>query len=213
MSAPKQSMNVVIHSAFRRDLARFEAALAAFPAGSRARAEQLATAWANFRDQLREHHHSEETIFWPAIREVGADESMMAPLEAEHEAMLAALQVADAAMADLVAAPTDDHATAARNAMSGLRDCLQAHLDHEERALEPLLLANLTSAPVKRASKQMQRSQKPAAAGTFFAWLQDGAAPDDQAALAATVPAPVRFILTGLFGRTYRQRVASVWQN
>lgn len=213
MPATKQSMNVVIHSAFRRDLARFEAALASFPEGSRTRAEQLATAWANFRDQLRQHHDSEEALFWPALREVGADDSVMAPLEAEHEAMLAALQVADSAMDDLGAAPTHDHAMAARNAISGLRDCLQAHLDHEERTLEPLLLANLTSAPVKRASKLMQRSQKPAAAGTFFAWLQDGAAPDDRAALAATVPAPVRFVFTGLFGRTYRHRVATVWHD
>ena len=43
-------MNKAIHGAFRRDLTRFLDALDRFPAGDRRRAEQLATAWANFDD-------------------------------------------------------------------------------------------------------------------------------------------------------------------
>jgi hypothetical protein len=36
-----KTMNTIVHAAFRRDLARFDAGLAAFPAGSRSRADQL----------------------------------------------------------------------------------------------------------------------------------------------------------------------------
>jgi hemerythrin HHE cation binding domain-containing protein len=63
----QKSMNTIIHSAFRRDLARFEAALSAFPAGSRTRADQLGGAWNNFSLQLHDHHRDEETIFWPLL--------------------------------------------------------------------------------------------------------------------------------------------------
>lgn len=45
-------MNKAIHGAFRRDLDRFIAALETFSPGDRMRATQLATAWANFDDQL-----------------------------------------------------------------------------------------------------------------------------------------------------------------
>jgi len=47
-------MNKAIHGSVRRDLARFLDALDTFPDGDRARAEQLATAWANFDDQTPE---------------------------------------------------------------------------------------------------------------------------------------------------------------
>ncbi|MGH3601774.1 MAG: hemerythrin domain-containing protein, partial [Pseudonocardiaceae bacterium] len=65
-----QTMNTVIHVAFRRDLARFDHALAVFPAGSPSRADQLAGAWDNCAGQLRRHHHDEETIFFPTFRDL-----------------------------------------------------------------------------------------------------------------------------------------------
>lgn len=68
-----QTMNTIIHAGFRRDLARFDRALADFPIGSRARADQLATAWTNLAEQLHHHHRDEETIFFPAFRDLGVD--------------------------------------------------------------------------------------------------------------------------------------------
>lgn len=55
------SMNKAIHGAFRRDLERFTGALRTFPSGDMTRAQQLATAWANFDDQLSYHHQGEHT--------------------------------------------------------------------------------------------------------------------------------------------------------
>ena len=70
----EMSMNRVIHGAFRRDLQRFEDALAAFPDGDAGRAEQLWTAWANFDDQLTRHHVGEHEIAWPTLRQLGLSE-------------------------------------------------------------------------------------------------------------------------------------------
>ena len=78
-----QTMNTIIHAAFRRDLARFDAALGEFPDGSQERAAQLVTAWDNFAHQLHHHHQDEETIFWPAFRELGADEALTSDLGGE----------------------------------------------------------------------------------------------------------------------------------
>ena len=62
-----QTMNTIIHAAFRRDLARFDSALATFP-DTQDRADQLWTAWENYAHQLHQHHDDEETIFCPAMR-------------------------------------------------------------------------------------------------------------------------------------------------
>jgi hypothetical protein len=62
------SMNTVVHAAVRRDLQRFTKALEEFPAGSSQRAADLDRAWQHLDHQLYHHHHSEETIFWPAAR-------------------------------------------------------------------------------------------------------------------------------------------------
>ena len=48
-------------------------------------------------------------------------------------------------------------------------------------------------------------------AGTFFAWLQDGADVDARAALRLEVPRPVLFVLTNVAGRRYNQQIAPVW--
>jgi hypothetical protein len=48
-------------------------------------------------------------------------------------------------------------------------------------------------------------------AGDFFAWVQNGATPEERASLRATVPAPVIAIFSRIVGRRYRRTVAPAW--
>src|SRR5688572_6981331 len=121
------TMNTVIHAAIRRDVARFDAALATFPAGSQQRAEELTRAWKNFAFQIHHHHEDEETIFWPAFKALGADESLVSDLDGEHERMQRGLAAADSVMQELRAAPTASNAEAARAAINGLSTVLEEH--------------------------------------------------------------------------------------
>ena len=59
--------------------------------------------------------------------------------------------------------------------------------------------------------KQFGRDASPKQAGTFFAWLLDGASDAERETLRGSLPGPVLAILTGLFGRRYKRDVASVW--
>ena len=68
-----RTMNTVIHAAFRRDLDRLGGALERYPSDSRERADQLTAMWDNLAHQLHLHHQDEETLFWPAFRELGVD--------------------------------------------------------------------------------------------------------------------------------------------
>lgn len=203
-----KTMNTVIHAAFRRDLSRFDAALASSPTG--ARAEQLATAWDNLAFQLHHHHEDEETIFWPALRSLGAPTALSEELEGEHAQMLEALNAADAAVGTFRTSPDAGTASATRTAIAHLTDVLTAHLAHEEADMEPISAANHRSAQIKAAQGAVRKAHR-GNTGTLFAWLQDGADADAIRGLRREVPRPVLFLITRTVGRRYRRTVAPVW--
>lgn len=205
-------MNKAIHAAFRRDLGRFIDALGRFPAGNRQRAEQLATAWANFDAQLTIHHEGEHEIAWPALEAVGVSHDLLKQMDAEHDTMATALAGARTAMTALRGSASAEDAAAALTAMQELQRVTVVHLDHEEAEIEPVYLANKDSAPIKAMGREFAKVG-PVQGGTFFAWALDGAGPEESQAITGTVPKPVLVIISGVFGRGYRKSVAPVWRS
>jgi hemerythrin-like domain-containing protein len=209
MTAPI-TMNTVIHGAVRRDLDRLADALATLPDGDTARARDLARAFANLRLELTHHHEGEDTLIYPWLRQEGLAPDLLPVMEAEHAAMAAALAETDTALAALAAGGSAAELAAARASVARTREVVDVHLVHEESELEPVVVARMDSPGWKRVEKQL-RSQPPAVAGRFFAWVTDGMQDEHRAHLRETVPAPVVFVLTRTFGRSYRREVAPVW--
>ena len=204
------SMNKVIHGAVRRDLARFVAAFEAFPAGDVTRARRLADAWANFDAQLTEHHHGEHRIAWPALRQVGVSDELLDTLDSEHEAMAAALARAGGTVDALTRSPGQAEASQALAAFVELQTVTVRHLDHEEAEIEPVYQANRDAPEIKAMGRAFGKVS-PGQGGQFFAWILDGITPEAKSALTSEVPGPVLGILSGVFGRGYRSKVAPVW--
>jgi hemerythrin-like domain-containing protein len=211
-SHPRMSMNKTIHRAVRRDLARFRDALDAFRDGDRERAAALYRAWENFDDQLTDHHQGEHAVAWPALSAIGIAGSTIDTFDVEHEAMAADLATAGDAMARLRASASRSDADVAAAAMQRLQVTTLTHLDHEEAETEEPLTQKEGDPALKQMSRQFTRRSSPAKAGTFFAWMQDGATEEEMFALRANVPRPVLMLLSGLFGRRYRKEVATVWR-
>jgi hypothetical protein len=207
----EMSMNKAIHGAFRRDLDRFIAALSAFPPGDAARAHQLGTAWANFDDQLTHHHEGEHTIAWPALQEMGVSKDLLATMDAEHDVMAAALAEARTAMQALTRTAGVEEANAALAAVRELKTVTVAHLDHEEAQIEEVYLTKRDTPEMKAMGRAFGKVS-PARGGRFFAWVLDGASPEERAAVTREVPGPVLSIIGGIFGRGYRKDVAPVWR-
>src|SRR5664279_2885535 len=208
----EMSMNKLIHGAFRRDLARFIDALGRFPAGNRVRAAQLGAAWANFDDQLTVHHEGEHEIAWPALQSVGVSPELLATMDAEHGVMADALAETRTAMAALVRTADDEDAAAALAAFKGLQELTVKHLDHEEAELEDVYQTKRDT-PEIRAMGRAFGKVSPARGGRFFAWVTDGASPEEMAAITRDVPGPVFAIIGGVFGRGYRKNIAPVWKS
>ena len=205
-----QTLNTVVHAAFRRTITRFDGALAAFPDGSQPRADQLKRAWDFFEEELHHHHGYEEKYFWPALQQTDADLSAVAELDQEHEAMRQALQAATKEMATLALKPNSQNAVTARAAVARLGEVLLDHLAHEERDLEPISAAYQDSAPMQAALKQVKKAHFKSM-GNFVEFLQDGASEADRAAMRKELPAPVIFLFGKLAGRRYRHTIAPVW--
>lgn len=205
-----KTMNTIIHAAVRRDLARFDDALGSFVAGSQDRADQLSLAWDNFAHQLHHHHHDEETIFWPRLRELGAEESLVSDLGGEHTRMVTALDAASASMQTFHGDPSADNAQAARTAIAELNRTVEEHFAHEESDLEPFAASRMKTPQMKATQVDVRKAYK-GEAGTFMAWLMDSKDPDVATGLRHEVPAPVLFILGRVGGRDYNKRIAPVW--
>jgi hemerythrin-like domain-containing protein len=207
----EMSMNKAIHLAVRRDLSRFLDALDAFRDGDRARAEQLATAWANFNDQLTRHHEGEHETAWPALEAVGVDRELIAQMDDEHDRLAEALASAGKAIAALQGSASAADAAVARDAFVTLQTVAVEHLDHEEAELEPIYLSKRDDPAIKAMGREFGKISPPVA-GTFFAWVTDGATPEELASIKKNVPGPVLAIIGGIFGRKYRREVAPVWR-
>jgi hypothetical protein len=206
------SMNKAIHGAVRRDIDRLLAALGSFPEGDTRRAGQLGTAWDNLDDQLTRHHEGEHEIAWPALASVGVPQALLDTFDQEHEALAAALAETRRAMTTLRGSGSAADAQAARAAFEQLKSVAGSHLDHEEAEIEPVFAQHKDSPAMKEMGRKFGKVS-PAVGGRFFAWVMDGASPEEQAAITESVPKPVLAIIGGIFGRGYRRDIAPLWRS
>ena len=180
--------------------------------GTGVRTAALYRAWENFDDQPTDHHQGEHAVVWPALAAIGIAGSTIDTFDVEHEAMAADLAAAGEAMARLRSSASRSDADVAAAAVERLQVTTVSHLDHEEAVTEEPLKQKGDDPALKEMGKQFSRRSSPSKAGTFFAWMQDGATEEEMSALRANVPGPVLMVLGGLFGRRYRKEVATVWR-
>jgi hypothetical protein len=205
------SMNKIIHAAVRRDLVRTEQALRGLSDGDGERARQLQRAWQHLVKELTHHHEAEDSLAWPFLLSRGVDPELMAAMEAEHGAMKEALTQGSRAIDAVVADPTAACAREAADVLARSRTVVDAHLEHEERDVEPLLERYEDDPEWKAAAKGMRPARITDAADAL-AWMQDGAGEQERASLRAHIPPPVVAVVTRVFARGYRRDVAPTWR-
>src|SRR4051794_13838755 len=206
----EMSMNKAIHAAVRRDLTRFLDALDRFRDAETMRAGQLGKAWANFETQLSNHHHGEHDTAWPALQQVGVSPEVLAEMDAEHDRLADALSAARKAMEALRSSASRADADTAHTAVAALQAVAVEHFAHEEAENEPIYLAHRDDPVIKEMGRKFAKVG-PKQGGIFFAWVTDGAKPEEMRAITGSVPKPVLAIISGIFGRPYRRDIAPTW--
>lgn len=202
------SMNLLIHDAVRRDLARLDHALESGP--TQGRAIDLLRAFRFLRGELTRHHEGEDDHVWPMMTRLGVDPALMSQMEMEHELMADALGGVEAALVALAGGPTPDRLATAREEVSTLVEVVEQHLRHEEDLVEPLL-STMRDSEDWQAVERTLRIDSWVEAGRFFAWLTDDMPTEQRAFLATLFPRPVTTLLARVPGRRYTREITPVW--
>jgi hypothetical protein len=190
------------HAALRRDLARLARAAAFADLPDPARRASVRAGWEVFKRQLHLHHTAEDSIVWPALRErLGHSVhalSVLSAMEEEHKEIDPLLAAVDEEFGD-------PHARALADVTGALTTSLSAHLTHEERDGLPLIGQALTAAEWRGVGLKIARRSGLSDAGEMFAWIADGADPEQAAAVVGTLPAPARLIYRAVWKPRYRR--------
>jgi iron-sulfur cluster repair protein YtfE (RIC family) len=200
------------HQALRRDLAGLtHAADRAVRRGPAQRAA-VQRGWDVFQRQLHIHHTAEDELVWPALRErlaaSDAARSVLDAMEAEHEQidpLLAAVNQAMAASEPDVGQPdgADDDGDRLADTVDVLTMALHGHLAHEEKDALPLIGTALTVGEWRAVGRRIGvRNLR--RAPEMFAWMLDGATPEQAAAATGQLPPPAR----ALYRAVWRPRFA-----
>jgi hypothetical protein len=194
------------HDAFRRDLARLAQAAAFADLPDPARRASVRAGWELFKRQLHLHHTAEDAIVWPALRErlphSDHAQSVLDAMEAEHQQIDPLLAAVDDAFARAEEGRRSD-VRAIGDAADALATSLTGHLTHEERDGLPLIGLALTSAEWRGVGFAIVRKNGLSAGGEMFAWLADGADPDQAAAAIGTLPPPARLAYRAIWKPRY----------
>jgi hemerythrin-like domain-containing protein len=205
MDRPDVSMMYVVHKAFRRDLARMQAAAAQAVDPDVQKA--LRDCWATFDRYLIVHHTAEDETLWPPMRAKlsgrGQDLGLLTEMVDEHSRLDPLLHEID---------DTLHQASPARltGLFAELADVLVGHFEHEEKAALPLVQQTLSANEWKAFGDDQRRRIGLRGAGWFFPWLLDDAAPDMRDFVLALVPPPVRLVHWLIWEPRYRRR--SPWR-
>ena len=194
------------HDAFRRDLARLAQAAAFADLPDPARRASVQAGWELFKRQLHIHHTAEDDIVWPALRARLANrdhaQSVLDAMEAEHQQIDPLLAAVDDAFSRAAEGRPSD-VRAIGEAADALATSLTGHLTHEERDGLPLIGLALTSAEWRGVGFAIVRKNGLSAGGEMFAWLADGADPDQAAAAIGTLPPPARLVYRAIWKPRY----------
>ena len=194
------------HAAFRRDLAQLARAASFADLPDPGRRASVQAGWELFKRQLHLHHTAEDAIVWPALRERLAHsehaQSVLDAMEAEHQQIDPLLAAVDDAFGRAGNGHRAD-AGAVGDAADALATSLGGHLAHEERDGLPLIGVALTSAEWRSVGFRIVRKNGLSAGGEMFAWLADGADPDQAAAAIGTLPPPARLVYRAIWRPRY----------
>jgi hypothetical protein len=187
------------HHAFRRDLARFAAALERVVGGDGAHVAGLAEEWRHYRAALHGHHEVEDGQMFPGMR--GAHPAL-APvfdeLSAQHARIDPLLARGDTAFAELAA-----RAPAAAATVAELSSLIDQHLALEEAHVPAFLRAvNAFPPPPTDADAELYAQG--------FAWSSEGIAPEVLERVYAMLPANLTSRLP-VARAAFAERCVRVW--
>ena len=201
---------LVSHDAFRRDIRRLQKAAASRALDNPLEGKRVRTGWEIFKTQLLIHHEGEDRDLWPRMAKgfSGSAErlSTLRELEAEHEQIDPLLAEVEAAMAD-----PESRRDRLEQALGQLGDCLESHLEHEEKDGLPYVQEALSEKEWKAFIGDQRNNLGFKGAAEFFPWVLDEATPENVKKVSSIMPPPLRLVMKTMWTPAYQSR--GTWAN
>jgi hypothetical protein len=196
------SMMLVMHGAFRRDLAHLARAASRHRTDDPTRRAAILAGWELFKTARVFHHAGEDADLWPRMRAHLAgrpgDLALLQAMEDEHARIDPLLEAVDGALAD-----TADCHERLGDTVDALAGGLSRHLAHEEHETLPLLSRTLTRAEWQGFVADQRRNSGIRGAAQLFPWLLDEAPPERARAVLSQLPAPLRVVYRRIWQPRY----------
>jgi hemerythrin-like domain-containing protein len=202
---------VVVHRAFRRELALVPAVVRDVPAGDTSRAELVGAHVRLCLDGLHLHHTSEDDLLWPLLLDrAGRANDVVDRMQGQHLAVDELLEQIEPVLARWEAEARPAVGVELAAILDGLRATVLIHLDEEERSILPLAARWLSqdewNAIGQAGVAKMSRRQLP----LMFGMVMEDATPYERRKMLGVVPMAVRLVLRTWGAHHYARYVTSI---
>ena len=211
------TMMYVMHHAFRRDLDRFVAAVAATPVEDRKTWTALGVRWDRFFTILHHHHSLEDEHIWPFLMERAdaTERPVLEAMEEEHEQidpLLTSVAEGFAALAgDRTPVGAEDLRAALKVRVAATRDLLARHLKHEETEAIVVLQRCTTAEEWKRLTDEIESTKIALPLPFVVGWCAEGLPAKEREEIFGHVGLPFK-VLWLLTRRAFRKGEATVFR-
>ena len=202
---------VIVHRAFRRELAVIPRLVRAVPAGDTKRAAVVARHARLVLQGLHLHHTGEDELLWPKLLERDTpDAELVYRMEGQHHVVEELVDRLGPALTRWLVEARPAVSEEVASTFDRLRIALLEHLDDEEAHILPIAARTITQAEWdelgEHGTSQMSASQLP----LMFGMVLEDATPEEREAMIAILPAPVRLLMRTYGAWRYRRYVSSV---
>jgi hemerythrin-like domain-containing protein len=201
---------VMVHRVFRREL-RLLPDLVRAAAGDAPRAKLVGTHALELLGFLHHHHHGEDELVWPKLRErVALEVELIARMEAQHEAVAVLVVELERDLPGWSLSADAEAGERLATTLEKLAQDLVAHLDEEERSILPLVAQTFTPAEWgelgERGFATVPKKRRLITLGHI---LEDASA-QEQREFLAHVPAPARIAWKVLGRKQFAKETAAL---
>lgn len=200
---------VLVHRALRRELGALPGLVR--DAADAARRRRVADHAREVLEFLHTHHHGEDELLWPLLRERAPLEGdLVQRMERQHRSVAAALGTVDSALGPWAA--SGDPATAERiaTAIEGMLDVLLEHLAMEEAHILPLVARYITPAEWAELGKHGMAATPPQRRMVLLGHVLEEADDDERREMLRGMPLPVRLLYLLVGRRKFAKDVATI---
>lgn len=202
---------VVVHRAFRRELAVIPTLVRAVGAGDTRRAAVVADHARLVLLGLHLHHTSEDELLWPKLLERDApDNELVRRMEAQHHVVEELVDRLGPAITRWVAEARPAVSEEVASTFDRLRTALLEHLDDEEAHILPIAARTVTQQEWDELGEHGTSEMRPAQLPLMFGMVLEEATPQEHDMMMSVLPAPARFLMSTYGVWRYRRYVSAV---